>query len=200
MRRPLSGECLRKLHQPSIQDLHPGIVSVGFKMKIESCQADFTSGNMRTCFTTRLCLVALAIFGIWSLLAGPAAQANDAAVIVNSGSTNVAGFQITVERLGDAELAPVPRRPSPPSSAKAEPTHKRVPGALVGRFYSDLEAAKPLSSLPKQRCFKSASFGSKLTIEFGADETPDLSCGDGGNLKLRALIQDTNEIVNLFTR
>ncbi len=76
---------------------------------------------------------------------------------------------------------------------------RKLPDPLVKRFYSDLGEAKPLSLLPKQRCMKSASFGTKLTIEWGAQETPDLSCGAGDNAKLQALIRDANEIVRLFS-
>jgi hypothetical protein len=45
---------------------------------------------------------------------------------------------------------------------------------------------------------KSASFGSALTVVFGSEQTPDLSCGDGGNAAMRNLIRDVNEIVALF--
>ena len=77
------------------------------------------------------------------------------AVIVNSGSTNTAGFRIVVERSGDAEFTPAPRRSGPDSGAKAEPKHTKVPDTLVHGLYSDLDAAKPLSSLPRPRCMKS---------------------------------------------
>jgi hypothetical protein len=126
----------------------------------------------------------------------------DAAVIVNSGSTNKAGFRIVVERSGNAEYTPMPRRPNAPLIRPPEgttPVRRSIPDGLVRRLYSDLDAAKPLSSLPQARCAKSASFGFRLTIEFGGLETPDLSCGDGDNPKLRALIQDANEIGALFT-
>jgi hypothetical protein len=118
--------------------------------------------------------------------------------IVNSGSTNAAGFRIVVPRSGDAELTSAPRRFGPDSGGKAEPRRRKVPDTLVHDLYSDLDAAKPLSSLPAPRCMKSASFGTRLTIEFGADATPDLSCGDGGVAKLKALIRDVRQILELF--
>lgn len=126
----------------------------------------------------------------------PVAAEADSAVIVNSGSTNTAGFKIAVERSGNAEYAAMPRRPLPQAP---EPSRRPVPNELAKRLYADLEAAKPLSSLPRPRCAKSASFGSRLTIEFGGSETPDLSCGDGDNPKLRALIHDTNDILAIFS-
>jgi hypothetical protein len=45
---------------------------------------------------------------------------------------------------------------------------------------------------------KSASFGTRLTVQFADDESPDLSCGDGGNEMLRRLIEDVNEILRMF--
>jgi hypothetical protein len=89
----------------------------------------------------------------------------------------------------------VPRRAGEKPAA-AE--NKHIPTALVRRFYADLEAARPLSGLPKHGCMKSASFGSTLMIEFSGQSTPDLSCGDHGDARLKALIQDSGEIVKLF--
>lgn len=107
--------------------------------------------------------------------------------IVNSGSTNVPGFQITVAKSGEAHL-----------TSQAGEVDKTVPEALAQRLYADVEAAGPLGSLPPRHCMKSASFGTRLTIQSGDQESPDLSCGDGGNEKLRRLIEDVNEIVQLF--
>lgn len=113
-------------------------------------------------------------------------------VIVNSGSTNSPGFRIVVERSGDAKYTPTRRAESP------EPVQRRVPAALVRRFYADLEAAKPLSALPAEHCAKSASFGTKLTVESGGDVTPDLSCPSPHDPRIRTLARDTNEIVKVF--
>jgi hypothetical protein len=142
--------------------------------------------------------IAIALCGV-VFPASAFAPPSDTAVIVNSGSTNRPGFRILVERSGNAEYTAAPRGPSPPLLKQPEAGRRLAPGELVRRLYSDLEAAAPLSSLPKPRCAKSASFGSRLTIEFGGFETPDLSCGDADNPKLRALIRDANEISALFT-
>jgi hypothetical protein len=139
--------------------------------------------------------VAIAIVLTSSRVAEAPVRADDDAVIANSGSTNTAGFRIVVERSGSAELTPMPRR----SGEKPGPKHERVPDPLIHDLYADRGAAKPLASLPRPRCMKSVSFGSRLTIEVGADATPDLSCGDGGSAKLGALIRDANRIVELFT-
>jgi hypothetical protein len=75
-----------------------------------------------------------------------------------------------------------------------------IPAALAQRLYSDLDAAWPISSLPRQHCPKSASFGTELTIAFDNQKTPDLNCGGGKNLKLRALVQDAQEIVRAWRK
>src|SRR5579863_3149375 len=124
--------------------------------------------------------------------------AADSAVIVNSGSINTAGFRISVDASGEAQYTVTPRKSGPNLGEKPAAAQRHISGDLVKRFYSDLDAAKPLASLPHPHCIKSASFGTRLTIEFGDSETPDLSCGDGENAKLHALIQDADEIVALF--
>jgi hypothetical protein len=127
----------------------------------------------------------------------PAVSAQTA-TIVESGSTNTAGFRIVIPRSGPAEYTAAPRRIGPPGDRQATTKQQVVPRELVDRFYADLKAAAPLSSLPEQRCMKSVSFGTTRTIEFDGQKTPDLNCGDGGNLKLRSLIQDANDIVKAF--
>lgn len=126
----------------------------------------------------------------------PSVQYN-LATIVNSGSTNAAGFRIAVRRSGKAEYHEVARGAAA-ESAEPEKTGREIPSDLAQRLFADLEAAKPLRSLPAPHCMKSKSFGSRLTIEFGGETTPDLSCGDGGNERLRALIKDVNEMVAVF--
>lgn len=118
--------------------------------------------------------------------------------IVNSGSTNRPGFRIVVEKSGEANYTRVGRRVelNPPRTPRQ--MHKTLPEALMKRFFADVSAAVPLASLPPRHCMKSASFGYRLTILVDSDESPDLSCGDGGNAKLRALIADTGEIVKIF--
>jgi hypothetical protein len=132
------------------------------------------------------------------MAAASAPTTADSAVIVNSGSTNAAGYRIVVARSGAAERTLMPRRRGPQGNHPSEPLRIDVPAALAERFYSDLETAKPLTSLPVRHCAKSVSFGTTLTVEFAGEKTPDLSCGDGGDSRLQALIRDTNEIVKLF--
>lgn len=150
----------------------------------------------RRCFLTMTNV--MAIFGPLLLSLSLSPEEQDTAVIMGSGSTNTAGFRIRVERSGLAEYTSAPRKYGAQRGDKPNTKRQQLSRDLADRFYSDLEAAKPISSLPEQRCMKSASFGSTLVIEFGGQRTPDLSCGDGGNAKLQALIRDVNEITKLF--
>jgi hypothetical protein len=127
------------------------------------------------------------------------AATTDTAMIVDSGSTNRAGFSITIDRSGNAEVNVRPRRFIPAGQAEAppEPVQRTLPKDLVESFYADLKAAGPLGSLPAAHCARSASFGSRLTVEFGNEQSPDLSCGDGGNAAMHDLIGVVRQIVAL---
>jgi hypothetical protein len=98
----------------------------------------------------------------------PAARiptAADEALIVNSGSTNSAGYRLRVYadgtlalQQGDAAL------------------RKHAPPALVKRFFADLRAAGALDALPRAACMHSASFGSSTQIGYRGKMSPDLTC------------------------
>jgi hypothetical protein len=111
---------------------------------------------------------------------GSAAVPKDAAVIVNSGSTNTLPYRIVLSpdrhaivTIGDE------KRPQATLSQKA-----------AQAFFKDLQAAMPLSKLPHQPCMKSASFGSTTYIEYKGERSPDLSCGaEGAGAKLAADVQ-----------
>jgi len=116
--------------------------------------------------------------------------------IVNSGSTNADGFRIAVDRSGAGEYT-VTRRGRGKQEEAPQPIRRTIPDALVRRFYTVLEAAQPLSELPHRGCFKSASFGTTLKIEFGDQATPDLSCPEE-DARMQALRTDADDIVKLF--
>lgn len=141
---------------------------------------------MSFCFRLATSLIALS---------SAAFAADPSPVILNSGSTNRAGFRIVVDRSGHAAYTVVARRkPANP----AEPVERALPSALVQRFFSDLDAARPLSALPYQHCMKSISFGTTLLVELGAEKTPDLSCPAESSSQIQNLKRDVNEIVKLF--
>ena len=126
-----------------------------------------------------------------------AACAADTAVITNSGSTNTAGYRIVVERTGKATYTEMRRRGARPDESTTRTS--ALPDALVRRFFADLAAAQPLSSLPKIGCMKSASFGTTLTVEFDGESSPDLSCGGHDDARMKALIQDSSDILKQFS-
>jgi hypothetical protein len=155
---------------------------------------------LRTPMTLASCMavesfMAMTLAPVSSNLLAAAVPCDSCAVIVNSGSTNAAGFRIIVERSGNAEYTVRPRRVE---NTAAKPVQRKVPDALVRRLYADLEAAQPLSALPHRGCFKSASFGTKVTIEDGKEISPDLSCPEERDAHIRALMRDVSEIVKYF--
>lgn len=148
---------------------------------------------------SKLAASLITVLGGAMLLSAFVSEQADTAEIVDSGSTNTAGFRIHVDRAGRAEYKAVPRKNSAQTDANSGNKRRQLSRELADRFYSDLEAAKPLSSLPDQHCMKSASFGTTMSVEFAGEKTPDLSCGDGGDPKLQAIIRDANEIIKLFS-
>ena len=79
-----------------------------------------------------------------------------------------------------------------------KPRNRQIPADLVKRFYADLEVVQSASGLPSGGCMKSASFGTTMVVVYHDQKTPDLRCGDQGNAKLKALIQSTNEVIEVF--
>ena len=115
--------------------------------------------------------------------------------ITDSGSTNRRGFRIVIDSDGGAEFVSASRGAGTP---EGKPIRRKIPRSTINRLRSDLDGARPLSSLPAVPCMKSASFGSTLVIAAGGEHTPDLNCGDGDNARLRNLIRDAREIISLF--
>ena len=135
---------------------------------------------------------------IWTALWMSVVSVGQTVTIVNSGSTNVAGFEIVVQKSGKAEYTSKPRRIALNKDSSPRIERKTIPKSLAKAIYEDVAAARPLASLPPQHCMKSASFGTRLTVEFGGDVSPDLSCGDDGAPKMQALIRDANAIIKIF--
>jgi hypothetical protein len=126
------------------------------------------------------------------------ASLGQSVIIANSGSTNAPGFQIVVEPSGKAEYTARPRRRAGAKAEAPETINKTLSTALVKSLYSDMNRARPLSSLPAPHCAKSVSFGTRLTIQYGDDLSPDLSCGTGGDPHMEALIRDAREVIQVF--
>ena len=117
------------------------------------------------------------------------------AAIVDSGSTNSNGLRIVVEPSGRAQSTVALHGPKALTGESLTAKAGAIPEALARRFYSDLDAAWPLSSLPPQHCLKSASFGTRLTIELAGQTTPDLNCGHTTDPNVRALARDARDII-----
>jgi hypothetical protein len=103
-------------------------------------------------------------------------------VIVNSGSTNAAGYTLRVRDDGWTTL-----------EHAGSVQHKRVAKPLAARFFADLRAAGPLGALPRTLCMKSTSFGSVTTVAYGGATSPDLSC-PGSSSAQRALATDAGAL------
>lgn len=106
------------------------------------------------------------------------------ALIVNSGSTNTAGYTLRIYADGTTALLQA-----------NIPQHKRIARALVDHFFADLRAAGPLDALPSTFCMKSASFGTTMTISYRGKTSPDVSC-PGRSVSARALATDAGALAD----
>ncbi len=104
------------------------------------------------------------------------------AVIINSGSTNAAGYTLRVREGGWTTL-----------DQAGATQHKHVDAALATRFFADLRAAGPLGALPRALCMKSTSFGSVTTVAYRGARSPDLSCPSASRAAT-ALASDVNAL------
>ena len=106
--------------------------------------------------------------------------------IIDTGSTNVPGLNVTIEKAGPEAL--VERR----GGVKQKVT---LTQEMCGHLLQDLKAAGPLNELPARHCMKSVSFGKSLFIEYNGVRSPDLSCPQSDPRSV-ALRTDAAEILN----
>lgn len=111
-----------------------------------------------------------------------AAAQRDTATIHNSGSTNTAGFTITLWSDGTGTA----------SIAGGNARTIAIARDLVAQFFSDLYAAQR-EHAPASRCMKSASFGTTTTVTQNAWQSPDLQCPPF-SANMGALAKDTAAI------
>ena len=109
--------------------------------------------------------------------AKPRAVPVETAVIVNTGSTNTKGYQITVSSTGGARM-----------DGKA----LGLPIAMNKQLFHDLAAAMPLSGLPARHGMRSASFGTRTFVTYKGQQSPDLTFG--GDARASALKADIEAI------
>ena len=115
---------------------------------------------------TNRALIATAI-AAFTVLAGVAVAAAlpDGATIVNSGSTNTAGYVIKIRSDGQGSVA---------VENESERTFTIDP-ALAEKFLDDAEAAREDPG-PMQHCMKSVSFGTTTTVRWHGYISHDLQC------------------------
>lgn len=87
------------------------------------------------------------------------------AEILNSGSTNTCGYKIYVATDG-RELYHMCYNHG----------HGRLSVALAKKFLHDIQIAGPLNKLPSRGCIKSVGFGTRTTIQYHGQQSPDISC------------------------
>jgi hypothetical protein len=117
-----------------------------------------------------LLVAAFAFAGAWNVSAA-AAGGRDGAVIVNSGSTNTAGYKIDVWSDGSASVTLQNRM----GVAQSSPKPFTVTAALAKNFLGTLKAARD-GHATGSPCMKSASFGSTTRVTWHGWTSPDLEC------------------------
>lgn len=100
-------------------------------------------------------------------------SADDNIEIVNSGSTNTAGYTITLQRTGTVTWTVSSRfRPNSPASSNTT----QISSTRMASIFQAVEAASPLSQYQPVFCVKSVSFGTTLHLQYRGQQSPDLSC------------------------
>lgn len=136
--------------------------------------------------------------GGWALLAALAsasamtaasAAPPEKAAIVNSGSTNTAGYRIDVSSDGTGTLT---MQAHPRSDLSTKPKPFRVETALAARFFNDVKAVRGIDVQGKP-CMKSASFGTSTHITYNGWTSPDLECPSPNEL-MNSLMDDVRAI------
>jgi hypothetical protein len=90
---------------------------------------------------------------------------HDAAVILNTGSTNTLGYRIVIQRSGQAEYI---------RGTTRAVTH--VDPALAQQFFVDMQRDRPFAEHSISNCMKPASFATSLYVWWRGQRTYDLSC------------------------
>ncbi len=118
-------------------------------------------------------LAVIGAAGLFFAALPASAQPAQSATITNSGSTNTAGYKISVTLTGSKySIAAI----SDDGQTRNHDTGNRPARlAKVRRLFTDLDAAKPLSALPVRHGMRSVSFGTRTTITYKGQTSPDLT-------------------------
>ena len=112
------------------------------------------------------------------------------AMIVNTGSTNTAGYSLFVSPSGAVRVVQDPR----PRQQKEPWAFNKIAPKQSRQLFHDLAAAMPLSRLPAGHGVKSVSFGTSTFIVYKGQRTPDLSFP--ASVLVRALAIDAEAIAS----
>jgi len=126
----------------------------------------------------------------------PTSQSSDEVVFFQiTRSTNTPPVCYTVTHSGtvikETGATRFQRRPGQPVPFDQQ---GNIPASLAEKIFGDVEAARPLSDLPKAHCAKSVSFGTSRYVFFKGERSPDL-CGHD-NEKIEALEGDLAKIMS----
>jgi hypothetical protein len=102
-------------------------------------------------------------------------------IIVNSGSTNMAGYRMEVLPNGNMAYA-----------SGGNIRSAALPAALTRKLFSDARAALPFAQMGLKPCMKSASFGSTTVLTYKNETSTDISCPGGP--KAAALYGDVQAV------
>lgn len=105
----------------------------------------------------------------------------EAAMILETGTADAAGYRIVVLPTGKAEAVD-----------GAGHTQGQVSAELAGRFFRNLTVAMPLSKLPSSACTPGLSSTAALFVSWHGEQSPDLSCAR--DAKMSALADDAKAI------
>ena len=108
------------------------------------------------------------------------------ATVIDTGSTNRPGIQVTVTAQGEATM----------QERDGSTTQIQIGRDLSERFIRDIKASLPLSSLEVRHCAKSVSFGSSLFVEMNGDRSRDLSCPAQTDERCATLQKDAHDILS----
>jgi hypothetical protein len=131
----------------------------------------------------------------------PASQSNDEPVyFLVSRSTNTPHYCYTLTRSGALikETGPsrvqLMRGEQPAGQPAPVDQQGTIAAPLAEKIFGDVEAARPLSGLPREHCAKSVSFGTTTHVYFKGEKSPDLCEYD--NEKVEALKGDLAKIMS----
>ena len=96
------------------------------------------------------------------------------ATIINSSTTNNDGYRIVLTRSGDVTYT---REAADDNGIPSSSTiNTKIPVELANKFFNHLDAAMPVSALPREECARNDSLGSTTYVTVDGQRSPDLGC------------------------